>query len=55
MNSNDRIASIRFLKAPVTLENQSILFTKIVFPDDGNAYIIDDCFPIMYMDQLPTR
>jgi len=55
MNSNDRIASIRFLKAPVTLENQSILFTKIVFPDDGNAYIIDDCFPIMYMDQLINR
>lgn len=55
MNSNDRIASIRFLKAPVTLENQSILFTKIVFPDDGNAYIIDSCFPIMYMDQLINR
>jgi len=55
MNSNDRIASIRFLKAPVTLENQSILFTKIVFPDDGNAYIIDDCYPIMYMDGLTNR
>ena len=55
MNSNDRIASLRFLKAPVTLENQSILFTKIVFPDDGNAYIVDDCFPIMYMDQLTNR
>ena len=55
MNSNDAIASIRFLKAPVTLENQSVLFTKIVFPDDGNAYIIDDCFPIQYMERLTTR
>ena len=55
MNSGDRIASIRFLKYPVTLENQSVLFTKLVFPDDGNSYIIDDCWPIMYLDQLPTR
>jgi hypothetical protein len=55
MNSGDRITSIRFLKQPVTLENQSVLFTKIVFPSDGNAFIIDDCFPIMYLDQLPTR
>lgn len=55
MNSGDRIASIRFLKAPVTLENQSVLFTKILFPDDGNAYILDNCFPLLYMESLPSR
>ena len=55
MNSGDRIASLRFLKAPVTLENQSVLFTKIVFPDDGQSYFIDDCFPLLYFEQLSTR
>ena len=55
MNSGDKLASIRFLKAPVTLENQSVLFTKLVFPDDSQSYIVDTCFPILYMDKLPTR
>jgi hypothetical protein len=51
----DLITSIRFLKAPVTVENQSVLFTKLVFPDASKSYLIDDCYPLMYNDSLNTR
>ena len=55
MNSGDRMTSIRFLKYPVTLENQSVLFTKLVFPSDGNSYIIDDCWPLQMMEKMSPR
>lgn len=53
--NGDKLTSVRFLKYPVVLENQSTLFNKLIFPDASGAYIIDDAWPIVYMDKMSPR
>ena len=53
--TGDEIASIRFLKEVMTLENQAPSFNKLVFREDSKAYIIDDCYPLSYLGFLNSR
>jgi hypothetical protein len=53
--NGDMITSIRFLKHPVVSENQSILFNKLVFPNSSDAYIVDDAWKILYLEQMSPR
>jgi len=53
--NGDMITSIRFLKYPVVLENQNTLFNKLVFPYISKSYIVDDSWPILYLEKLSNR
>jgi len=53
--SNDEIASIRFLKDVMTVENQPTSFNKLIFREDSKGYIIDDCYPLSYLGYLSNK
>lgn len=53
--NGDMITSIRFLKYPVVSENQSTLFNKLVFPHSSDAYIVDDAWKLLYLEQMSPR
>ena len=53
--TGDEIASIRFLKDVMTVENQPIAFNKLIFREDSKGYIIDDCYPLSYLGMMSSR
>lgn len=54
-SSSGFITNIRFLKGLVKLEDQSTLFTQLIFKDSSKSYIIDDCWKILYLEKLSGR
>jgi len=53
--TGDKIASIRFLNAVMTLESQAPTFNKLVFREESKGYIVDDCYPMSYLGYTDSR